>query len=607
MNVPDDHDIPFLESKLQQAGEAGELSAPALENLQAWLAGPQYAAYREELVEHIESQQWQLLDDLFWTVIPFGTGGRRGRMYPIGCNAINDRTIGESAAGLAAYVSQQAQQGSSLSCAIGYDTRHRSRHFAELCAGVMVAQGFTVYFLDDYRSTPELSFLVRDRNCDCGIMVTASHNPPSDNAVKVYWSSGGQVLPPHDQGIIDCVGAVGQIEQADFSSAVEAGEVVICTAETDKAYLEALSHLSLPAGGDLKILYSPLHGVGSSVVLPLLAQQGFDQVQLYPGHAQPDGDFPNVPDHVANPENAAVFDEPIEYARQQGLEIVLATDPDCDRMGCAAPLTLDTSGPWQVFNGNQLSALLADFVLDQHRQSGNLSADHYVVTTLVTTGMVRRIAESYGVQTRDQLLVGFKWICGAIDQYGPENFLYGTEESHGFLTGTHVRDKDGPNACLVIAQLAAAARAAGQSLVEKLDSLYWQHGFHDERLWTIRMEGSGGMTRMQALMDRVRNDPPAELGGIEVVALRDYFQQSRRQTGGENEPLEGPRGNLLVLELAGPIKEVAMRPSGTEPKIKFYGFGYMPPEQLADLELTRQQVSGQMDGVETAMRSIAEA
>ena len=597
----------MLLGQVQTAHQSGQLSAGSLENLTAWLTEPRYGDRLAELVEHIEGQQWQQLDDLFWTVIPFGTGGRRGRMYPIGCNAINDRTIGESAAGLAAYVKQQRGEKSSLACAIGYDTRHQSRHFAELCASVMVAQGFTVYFLDDYRSTPELSFLVRERNCDCGIMVTASHNPPSDNAVKIYWSSGGQVLPPHDQGIIECVGEVGQIDTVDFAGAVEQGQVVICTEETDKAYLQVLEGVSLPGPRQLGILFSPLHGVAASSVVPLLNSVGFQDVQVYPPHASQDGDFPNVPDHIANPEEPAVFDGPIEYAREHGQEIVLATDPDGDRMGCAAPLTLAEGSPWQVFNGNQLTALLADFALERRSRTGTLQPDDYVIKTLVTTELMRRIADSHGVRTFGQLLVGFKWICGTIDEQGPEHFVFGSEESHGFLVGTHARDKDGTVACLLMAELAAELKSEGKTLHEKLDSLYWQHGFHHERLWTIRMEGSEGMARMQALMDSVRNEPPHELAGTPVVALRDYLRQVRVETAGSSEPLEGPQGNLLVLELAEPGNEIAIRPSGTEPKIKFYGFGYVPPEQLADLEDTRRQVSQQMDQLESAMRRIAEA
>ncbi|MCR9116589.1 MAG: phospho-sugar mutase, partial [bacterium] len=270
--MPDSLDRDSALAKLESAGEAGNLSAGAVENIRHWLTEPRYAKYAPEVIAHLADERWQELDDAFWTVIPFGTGGRRGKMYPIGSNAVNERTIGESALGLAEYV-QQTQQGD-LSCAIAYDTRHRSREFAELCAGIMVARGFKVYFLDDYRSTPELSYLVRLKGCSCGIMVTASHNPPSDNAVKVYWSTGGQLVPPHDKNVIDLVYQVNEIEIADFEESLAAGKIEICTEEVDKAYFEVVRQQSLGGPHDLKVIYSPLHGVGGSAVPEVLAAVG---------------------------------------------------------------------------------------------------------------------------------------------------------------------------------------------------------------------------------------------------------------------------------------------------------------------------------------------
>ena len=248
--------------KIESAVAAEKLTASAADNIRIWLTEKRYDQYVAGILEHIDSEKWGELDNVFWTVIPFGTGGRRGMMYPFGCNAINERTIGESAQGLAAHVLATKPDGP-WSAAIAYDTRHRSREFAELCAGILVANGFTVYFIDEYRSTPELSFLIRHQNCDCGIMVTASHNPPSDNAVKVYWSSGVQILPPHDKSVIEQVGRVDNIEVADFAASVEAGHVKMVTAPTDAALMkEHLKH-SFDVSRDLKIIYSPLHGVGA--------------------------------------------------------------------------------------------------------------------------------------------------------------------------------------------------------------------------------------------------------------------------------------------------------------------------------------------------------
>ncbi len=302
---------------LDEAAAAKKITPGAARWIRTWLTEPRYADYAPEVARQIRAGLWKPLDDVFWTVIPFGTGGRRGKMYPIGSNAINDRTIGESAQGLADYVRSQFPDRKDLACAIAYDTRHQSRHFAELCSEIMVAAGFKVWFLDGYRSTPELSFAVRHQACACGIMVTASHNPPSDNAVKVYWSTGGQVLPPHDAEIIERVMNCGEIHRTPFAEALADGQVEYCQQTVDGEYIRAVHEQAFAGPRDLKVLYSPLHGVGCSAVTPALEADGFKEVEVFGPHATPDGDFPNVPGHVANPENTAVFDAMIE-ARQSG-------------------------------------------------------------------------------------------------------------------------------------------------------------------------------------------------------------------------------------------------------------------------------------------------
>ncbi len=312
--------IASLLALLDAAAAAGKLSAAAAANIRTWLTQPYLADYAAEVADHVAAEKWLPLEEVFWTTIPFGTGGRRGRMYPIGCNAINDRTIGESAQGLADYVKRQAaaeglrDPSRPFACAIAYDTRHRSRQFAELCGEIMAAAGFTVYFLDGYRSTPELSFAVRYKQCDCGIMVTASHNPPSDNAVKVYGSNGGQYVPPHDSGSIEAMQRVTWIHRTPLAEAKAAGKIVECQKEVDAAFLQAELAQNIPGPRDLKILYSPLHGVGMTAAYPVLKAAGFEEVETFGPHAAPDGDFPNVPNHVANPENPAVFDVMIERA-----------------------------------------------------------------------------------------------------------------------------------------------------------------------------------------------------------------------------------------------------------------------------------------------------
>ena len=583
------------------------LSAGARDNIRKWLSESRYSAYAPQVIEHIAAEKWQELDDAFWTIIPFGTGGRRGRMYPIGSNAINDRTIGESAQGLAEYVLEHHDGSGELSCALAYDTRHNSRHFAELCAGIMVAAGFKVYFLDDYRSTPELSFLVRHKKCSCGIMVTASHNPPSDNAVKVYWSTGAQILPPHDKTIIERVMNVQEIKQVPFKKAVADGKVVVCTEEVDAAYIAQVKAQRLEGPRDLKVIFSPLHGVGRSAVCPALEADGFTDVEVFADHANPDGDFPNVPGHVSNPENPAVFDSIIVRAKEVGADLILATDPDCDRMGVAAPVTTNPQGDWRTFTGNQLGVLLIDYVLERRSRARTLTPEHYVVKTLVTTEMGRRIADSYNITTYGNLHVGFKWIAGLIDEVGPEKFVFGTEESHGYMAGTYVRDKDGGVACMLMAELAAGVKAEGKSLHEKLESLWWQHGYHAERTINVFMEGSEGMTRMNALMAAFRAKPPKQLGGLDIAQVRDYKSLTIKKADGSEAPLDSSAANMVILDLAQDGNYIAVRPSGTEPKVKFYMFTFVPAEQLADLETTARQMEERMDKIAADVQKFADA
>ena len=594
-----------LLQQVEQAVSDERITPTALENIRTWLTEARYAEYAPQVAEHIEAGKWQELDDAFWTIIPFGTGGRRGRMYPIGSNAINDRTIGESAQGLADYVKSQASEGTNFSCAIAYDTRHRSDHFAKLCAEIMVAAGFKVYYLEGHRSTPELSFAVRQKNCCCGIMVTASHNPPSDNAVKAYWSTGGQLLPPHDKGTIDKVMSVELIERANFDEALAAGQIEKCQDEIDALFVDAVMTQETAGGPrDLKVVYSPLHGVGATAVCPVLEKAGFSDVELYGPQAEPNGDFPNVPGHVSNPENTVVFDDIAAYAKSIGADLALATDPDCDRIGCSAPLTTAADSEWRTLSGNQIGALIGDYLLEAKQSAGQLSSDSFIVLTLVTTQLTRRIADSYGVKTFGDLLVGFKWIAGVIDDEGPDKFLYGTEESHGYMAGQYVRDKDGAVASLLLCELAAKLKSEGQTLHEKLDSLFWQHGVHAERTVSVQMPGSEGMDRMKEVMGQFRTSPPTELAGMGVRQVRDYLT-GQILVGAEKKPLDGPTGDLIILDFEVDGNYVAIRPSGTEPKIKLYMFAYEAPEQLANLDSAKEKLQERLDQVEADMRKFA--
>ncbi|NQT40023.1 MAG: phospho-sugar mutase [Planctomycetes bacterium] len=598
-------DLNDILAQVEAADRDNQLKGNAAENIRKWLTEPPYADFVAETVRHVQENLWAELSEAFRTTIPFGTGGRRGRMYPIGTNVINDRTIGESAQGLADYVREKLFD-KPLACAIAYDTRHRSREFAVLCSEIMVAAGFKVFFLDGYRSTPALSFAVRHFRCDCGIMVTASHNPPSDNAVKVYWSTGGQLVPPDDKKVIEKVNQVTRIRRADFDEALAAKQVIYCQEEVDAAFLENVVAQGHAGPRDVKIIYSPLHGVGESAVCPALAAAGFADVEVFAPHREPSGDFPNVPGHSSNPENAAVFDAIIERAQQTGAELILATDPDCDRVGVAVPETFSPDAAWVALTGNQTGALLTDYLLSVEKEAGTPLRDRYVVKTLVTTGLIDRIARRYGATTYGNLQVGFKWIGQEMGLRGPERFVFGAEESYGYLVGQYARDKDAAVISMLIAEMAARLKAEGITLNEKLDALFLEHGCHTERTFSMPLPGAEGMAKMEALMARFRSDPPAALAGVDVVRRRDY-KTSKDFTAGnpEAEKLDGPVGDLVMFDLAAAGNYVAVRPSGTEPKVKFYMFTFDPPEGISDLAATKQTLADRLAAMEADLRAFA--
>ena len=333
-----------------------------------------------------------------------------------------------------------------------------------------------------------------------------------------------------------------------------------------------------------------MHGVGAAAVLPLLKRDGFEDVHLFEPHANPSGDFPNVPGHVSNPENQAVFDEPIEMGRKIGANLILATDPDCDRIGCAAPTTLDPDGPWRTFNGNEIGAILTQYVLSKRAEANTLLPDHYVVKTLVTTELTRRIAESFGVRCVGDLLVGFKHIAEVIDREGPDQFVFGTEESHGYLIGQYCRDKDGAVACMLMSELAAELKQQATTMHDYLCDLHRKHGYHREMLINLFMEGSEGMAAMQRLMRSFRENPPKQLAGINLKQIRDYGNSKRTELlTGESFEMEGPVGDLIIMDLEEEGNYVAVRPSGTEPKIKLYVFTRASADESArDLDEARQ-------------------
>ena len=575
-----------VSSLVSQAEENGKLSASAAANIHRWLTEAPFASYRDRLVEDVQAGKWEVLDNAFYAVLEFGTGGRRGMMYPVGTNVLNERTIAESARGLADYVTKNKGVDSKRSVAIARDTRHNSPEFARICARVLASAGFTVQLFADYRSTPLLSFAVRHLQTDCGIMITASHNAPSDNGFKCYSSTGGQVIPPDDSGIINCVKEASdrEIPMTDYDQLVQAGKIVLVGPEVDEAYTNAVVSESVSHARDLSIVYTPMHGVGETSVAASLIKAGFKQVNVLASQRTPDGDFPNVPGHVSNPEIPKTLNASIEEAKKTGAHLVLASDPDADRIGVGLPVTGDPAGEWTTLDGNQIGVLLAAFVMKETKDHGKLRPDHYLVTTLVTTEMTRALCDREGVRIEDNLLVGFKWIAQRIDETGPAGFLFGFEESHGYQKGTHVRDKDAAVASLLFAELAATVRDRQQTVLEYLDDLYIDVGHYGERQVNKTLEGREGVVQIQKIMAAFRVNPPKSAGGLAVKQVSDYKTHEIRSVDGSGptQPLPEPSGDVLIFQTEAPGTRFAIRPSGTEPKIKLYLFARSSTDGVTD-------------------------
>lgn len=590
------------EARLAEAAAVGRISSAAVTNIRRWLTESPFAPYRPRLLEEIAGGRWTELDDAFYRVIEFGTGGRRGRMYPVGTNVLNDRTIAESARGLADYITARKGPDAPRTCVIARDTRHRSAEFAELCARVMAAAGFRVFLFQDHRSTPLLSFAVRRLGCDAGIMITASHNPPSDNGFKCYSSTGGQVVPPDDRGIIDCVGAVSdrEIPEKPLEAGLADGSIAWIGPEVDEAYIASVVGESVSHARELAIVYTPLHGVGETSVAAALQTAGFTQLQILESQRTPDGDFPTVPGHVANPEYPRTLEAAIVEARARGADLVIASDPDADRIGVAVPAAGDPRGEWTTLDGNQIGVLLAAFVMKEIAARGRLRPDHYLVTTLVSTEMARALARREGVRMEDDLLVGFKWIASRIDEAGPAGFLFAFEESHGYLKGQDVRDKDASVAALLFAELAAAVKDRRQTVLEYLNDLYIDVGHHGERLITRTCEGREGHAQIQAIMAAFRARPPRQIGGLTLTEVRDYEQHEIRPLDRPDAPtlLERPAGDLVIFHTERPGCRFAARPSGTEPKIKFYLFARSDVDGPDDLRAAKEQTRARLDRME---------
>lgn len=527
----------------------GKLSPAAAKNLKQWLTEPKYQEYKAELGQLVQQEKWQQLEDSFYTIVPFGTGGRRGTVG-VGSNRINKVTIGESAQGLADYL----KQGSVV---IAYDTRLTSVELAHYTATVFAANNIQTYLFDSDRPTPELSFAVRHLKASAGVVISASHNPPSDNGFKAYWNDGAQVVPPHDTNIMAAVEAAKEIKTTDFDAAVKARTIKMIGQEIDDAYQAAVLAESLSPSRSASIVYSPLHGTGGKSALAVLKKAGFAVTEVTE-QSTPDGNFPNIPNHIANPEVLATNDMATEYAKRTGSDFALTTDPDADRLGVIAK---DKTGTYQFLTGNQIAALIGHYVLSELKKQNKLTPKNFIAKTIVTTDFLNAFTDDFGVKIYDKLLIGFKYIGELIrTTEGQEQFIFGGEESHGILKGTYTRDKDAAIAALLIAELASNLKDQGKTLLDQLDELYQKYGLFTEKLHTVTYPGAAGAVTMQGIMQKLRTAPPQKIGDYPVVEVIDRATSN-----------EGTKGDVLIFSLSADRRtRVTVRPSGTEPKLKIY-------------------------------------
>ncbi|NQT20298.1 MAG: phospho-sugar mutase [Planctomycetes bacterium] len=599
-----------LVGAIKDAEAEGELSSEAVANLAKWLEEPQYAEFRGEIAGLVERREWAELNDCFYTIIPFGTGGRRGPMG-VGPNRMNSRTIGESTQGLCRYIAQFGAGALERGVVVAYDVRHRSREFAETTAEVLAGNGVKAYLFDDFRPTPELSFAVRHLNAQAGVVISASHNPPSDNGYKVFWDDGAQIVSPDDHKVIEEVNNVVEIKRVPLDEARRKGLLEEIGADVDAAFVDAVCRMALTGNRDAKIVYSPLHGTGIKTVVPVLAQAGFEDLHVVAEQAVPDPDFSTCPDRKPNPEEERALDILMKRAAELDADIALATDPDADRVACAVKERLpDGSERWTRLTGNQVACLICHFTLSQMREQGSLPGHGVVVRTIVTTQELDAIAAGFGVEVINHLLVGFKYIGETIRTLPPgREFIFGAEESLGYLRGTYARDKDADVAALTLAEMAATLKARGRGTMDYLNDIYRAYGYYSEMLSDIYLRGQKGQAQISLIMSTLRKNPPTEIGGCKVERVTDRLTLTERDlvTGEVRGGVEGIEGNLLLMHLAGGGR-VAVRPSGTEPKAKFYVTVRQPvPEGIGDASLyeLKQQTDAEASALMDAMHSLA--
>jgi len=535
-----------------------------LERANKWLT-PFFDDDTQLTIKELIAYDSETLEDAFYRSLEFGTGGMRGIMG-VGDNRINKYTLGKNTQGISNYLKKVFGQDAALKVAIAYDCRHNSKTLAKVVADVFSANGIEVYLFSDLRPTPELSFAVRHLNCHCGIVLTASHNPPEYNGYKVYWQDGGQLVPPQDAEIIKEINA---LDYTDVRFKATPSLIHTIDMEVDEAFIAASIlngsfHTPQKDKDSLQLVFTSLHGTSITMIPPVLEAAGYHHVTIVEAQAQPDGDFPTV--ESPNPEEPEALAMALKLADEEEADLVIGTDPDSDRLGIAVR---DDHGRMVLLNGNQAMVIKSHFLLEQWKKREKLAGNEFMASTIVSTPMLKKIVESYGV-TYMEGLTGFKWIAKMVNDHPELKFIGGGEESFGFMVGDFVRDKDAITASLLVCEIVAQKKAEGKTLFQYLHEIYKQYGYYAESLTSMVKKGKQGAAEIVQMMKDLRENPPKKLGGSTIVRIEDYANSTiKNLETGSQEKLDIPKSNVLIFYTEEGSK-VAARPSGTEPKIKFY-------------------------------------
>ncbi|TWV11222.1 phospho-sugar mutase [Bacteroidaceae bacterium HV4-6-C5C] len=547
--------------------ENQELIQQVTEKASKWLTPAYDAETQAEVKRMLDNEDKTELIEAFYKDLEFGTGGLRGIMG-VGSNRMNIYTVGAATQGLSNYLNKCFKDLDQISVVVGHDCRNNSRKFAEISANIFSANGIKVYLFEDMRPTPEMSFAIRHLGCQSGIILTASHNPKEYNGYKAYWDDGAQVLAPHDNGIIDEVNNVASAADIKFEGKKELIQII--GEDVDKIYLDMVKTVSIDPEAiarhkDMKIVYTPIHGTGMTLIPRALQMWGFENVHTVPEQMVKDGNFPTVVS--PNPENAEALSMAVALAKKIDADLVMASDPDADRVGIACK---DDKGEWTLINGNQTCLMYLYYILTQYKLLNKIKGNEFCVKTIVTTELIKKIADRNDIEMMD-CYTGFKWIAREIRLVeGQKKYIGGGEESYGFLAEDFVRDKDAVSACCLIAEIAAWAKDNGKTLFELLLDIYIEYGFSKEFTVNVVKPGKSGAEEIKQMMTNFRNNPPKEIGGSKVVLSKDYQTLKQTDAHGHATLLDMPDTSNVLQYFTEDGTKVSVRPSGTEPKIKFY-------------------------------------